>query len=216
MAFVNGIDVSDFQGTNIDWGQVKNSGYSFAISKATQSTDDVQQSFAHNMTGMRAAAMVAGAYHFLDWNASPAAQAAHFLSVYTPQNGDLPPALDCEACTVGPAAAIAQIAGFVQAVEPHLGGARMLLYMSYSFPDESLNGGSGFSGHPLWVAAYEGGDAVPVPPAWTAANVVMWQYSDGQIPQPQPAIGGLGVNIDRDRFVGDLTALHAFTLKNVR
>jgi lysozyme len=215
MAFVNGIDVSDFQGTQIDWGRVKNSGYSFAVTKATQSTDNVQQSFAHNIAGIRAAGMVAGAYHFLSWHTPPAAQAANFLSVYQPRNGDLPPALDCEACDVGPQAAIAQIAGFLQAVEPHLGGARMLLYMSFSFPDGNLNGGSDFSGHPLWVAAYNNDPAPPVPAAWNAGNVVMWQYSDGQIPQAQPAIDGLGVNVDRDRFVGDLDALHAFTLKNV-
>ena len=214
MAFVNGIDVSDFQGTQIDWGNVKSSGYSLAITKATQSTDVTEQSFAYNIAGIRAAGMVAGAYHFLSWHTDPAAQAAYFLSVYTPQNGDLPPALDCEACDVDAPTAIAQIAGFLRAVEPHLGGARMLLYMSYSFPGDNLNGGSDFSGHPLWVAAYEDGDDVPVPPAWTAANVRMWQFSDGQIPQPQPPVGALGANVDRDRFVGDLNALHAFTLKN--
>lgn len=215
MPFVNGIDVSDFQGNAINWSSVKNAGYSFAIAKATEGTGNVQTSFAHNISGIRAAGMVAGAYHFLSWTSDPAAQAEHFLSVYTPKNGDLPPVLDCEACTVSPAAAIAQISGFLQAVEPRLAGARMILYMSFSFPTDHLNGGSGFSGHPLWVAAYNNDGQPPVPAAWTNDKVVLWQYSDGSIPQTQPPIAALGTSVDRNRFIGDLNALRAFTVRNL-
>lgn len=220
MAFVNGIDVSDFQGDDIDWGQVKSSGYSFAIAKASQGTTDVQSSFGHNINGIRAAGMTAGAYHFLSWEDDPAAQAAHFRSAYTPRNGDIPPALDCEAVPAGMSsdAVIAQISGFLEAYEPHLAGARMLLYMSFSFPSESLNGGSGFSGHPVWIAAYNTDPFDSnIPPAWVGKTpgMVMWQYSDGSIPSTQPPIAGLGTSIDRDRFNGDLDALKAFTLKTL-
>lgn len=220
MDFVNGIDVSDFQGNDIDWAQVKSSGYSFAIAKATEGTGNVQSSFAHNINGIRAAGMVAGAYHFLSWEDDPAAQAAHFLSVYTPRNGDIPPALDCEAVPAGMSndAVIDQISGFLEAYEPHLGGARMLLYMSYSFPGENLNGGSDFGGHPIWIAAYNTDPFESnVPPEWVGKTpgMVMWQYSDGSIPSTQPPIEGLGTSIDRDRFNGDLEALKAFALKNV-
>jgi len=220
MTFVNGIDVSDFQGNDIDWNLVKESGYSFAIAKATQGSGNVQSSFAHNISGIRAAGMIAGAYHFLSWTDDPAAQAANFLSVYTPRNGDIPPALDCEAVPGGMSseAVMAQISGFLQAVEPHLKGARMLLYMSYSFPGEYLNGGSGYAGHPLWVAAYNDDSYQSnIPPGWAGKTpgMVMWQYSDGSIPTTQPPIAGLGSSIDRDRFIGDLAALKAFTLKNL-
>ena len=220
MDFVNGIDVSDFQGDDIDWNLVKDSGYSFAIAKATQGAGDVQTSFAHNIDGIRAAGMIAGAYHFLSWEDDPAAQAANFLSVYTPRNGDLPPALDCEAVPAGTSSdtCIAQISGFLEAVEPHLKGARMLLYMSYSFPSGYLNGGTDFGGHPLWVAAYNDDSYESnIPPAWAGKTpgMVMWQYSDGSIPTTQPPIAGLGSSIDRDRFIGDLDALKAFTLKNL-
>ncbi len=206
MNFVNGVDVSDFQ-PNVDWAQVKSSGHSFGISKATQSTDNVQTTFAGNMSSMRANGMVAGAYHFLSWHTDPVAQAQHFLSVYKPQNGDLPPALDCEACDVSADAAIAQMAKFLQTVEPHLGGARMLLYMSYSFPSGNLNGGSDFSGHPLWVAAYNSDPTPPVPPPWQ--NVVMWQYTDAL------QVAGISGGVDGDRFVGTLADLKAFALKNL-
>jgi lysozyme len=220
MAFVNGIDVSDFQGNDIDWSSVKASGYSFAIAKATQGTGNVQTSFAHNISGIRDAGMIAGAYHFLSWESDPRAQGAHFLSVYTPRKGDIPPALDCEAVPAGMSsgACISQISGFLNAVEPHLGGARMLLYMSFSFPSDNLNGGTDFSGHPVWIAAYNTDPfASNVPPAWVGKTpgMVMWQYSDGSIPAPQPPIAGLGSSIDRDRFNGDIDALKAFTLQNV-
>lgn len=219
MSFVNGIDVSDFQGNAIDWSRVRNAGYSFAIAKATQSTGNVQASFPHNISGIRAAGMVAGAYHFLSWTTDPAAQAEHFLSNYTPRNGDLPPTLDCEAVPQGMAsdACVNQISRFLEAYERHLHGARMMLYMSFSFPDDHLNGGTGFSGHPLWVAAYNSSTDVSgvTPDAWKKGKVAMWQFSDGAIPHPQPAIDGLGVNIDRNRFIGDVGALHAFTLKGL-
>lgn len=204
MMHVNGLDVSDYQ-PNIDWGRVHAAGYSFAIAKATESVANVQETFASNMAGIRAAGMIAGAYHFFSWIASPKAQAEHFLSVYRPTAGDLPPTLDCEACTVSPTDAIARVSAFLQYVEPHLNGARMLLYMSYSFPDEHLNGGSGFSGHPLWVAAYNNGAEAPVPSAWSKATI--WQWSDAG------DVDGIAGDVDLDRFLGSLDDLRAFTLK---
>ena len=206
MQFVNGVDVSDYQ-PDVNWASVKASGRSFGISKATESTDDVQDTFAGNMSAMRANGMVAGAYHFLSWHTDPVAQAQFFLSVYQPRNGDLPPALDCEACDVSADAAISQMAKFLQTVEPHLGGARMLLYMSYSFPADNLNGGSDFSGHPLWVAAYNDDPTPPVPPPWQ--SVAMWQFTDAL------QVDGIAGSVDGDRFVGTLDDLHAFTLKNI-
>lgn len=206
MLFCDGIDVSDYQGA-IDWKAARASGLTFAIAKATQGTHNVQDTFASNLAGMRAAGLTAGAYHFLDWNVDPVAQAQHFLSVYRPQNGDLPPTLDCEACTVRSNDAIASIAAFLRTVEPHLGGARMLLYLSYSFPDDHLNGGSGFSGHPLWVAAYNSDPNPPVPAAW--AKATMWQWTD------HASVPGVSGPVDGDRFCGSIADLHAFTLRGI-
>ena len=203
---VNGIDVSIYQG-DIHWPSVKASGYSFAVAKATEGAHYTDADFIYNLDGIREAGMVAGAYHFLDWNTDATAQAEHFLSVYQPRNGDLPPTLDCEACTVEPNVAIAMVSKFLQTVEPHLAGARMLLYMSFSFPSDHLNGGSGFSGHPLWVAAYNNDANAPVPNAWNKAT--MWQWSDSG------NVGGIEGSVDLDRFLGTLDDLHAFTLKGL-
>ena len=203
MEFVHGVDVSDYQG-NVSWPGVHASGYSFAIAKATEGTGNVQSTFGGNIAAIRAVGMVAGAYHFLDWNEDPVAQAHHFLSVYTPKPGDLPPTLDCEACTVSSAAAVAQVSGFIDEVERHLSGRRMLLYFSYSFPADHLEGGSAFGGHDIWVAAYSSAAEPPVPDAWEKATI--WQWSE------TGSVGGISGDVDLDRFVGTLDDLKAFCL----
>jgi GH25 family lysozyme M1 (1,4-beta-N-acetylmuramidase) len=186
---------------------VKGAGYEFVIAKATQGTDNVQATFPAYRDRVRSTGMRFGAYHFLDWTQDPVAQAQHFLSVYTPKSGDLPPMLDCEACTVSPTAAIMQMTSFLENVEPKLGGAKMLLYMSYSFPTDHLNGGSDFSGHPLFVAAYNDDLDPPVPTAWKAAT--FWQWTDSA------QITGISGNVDGDRFLGTSAELEALTLKGL-
>jgi lysozyme len=202
MDFVNGLDVSDFQGL-IAWEDVRASGYSFAIAKATEGTGNYQVTLPGNLTGGRAAGLIMGAYHFLDWNEDPIAQANHFLANYTPRVGDLPPALDCESCTCDSAQAVSKVSAFIAEVEKHLSGRRMLIYFSLSFPSDHLQGGSGFSGHPTWVADY-GVAEVPVPDAWTKTTI--WQYSD------TGKVGGIDGDVDLDRFVGTLDDLKAFVL----
>jgi GH25 family lysozyme M1 (1,4-beta-N-acetylmuramidase) len=92
----------------------------------------------------------------------------------------------------------------------------MLLYMSYSFPADHLNGGGGFAGHPLWVAAYEDpahGFADVTPEAWSNGRVPFWQYSDGTGQNPVPGIGA-DDGVDRDLFNGSAADLAAFTLRH--
>jgi lysozyme len=204
MNFVNGLDVSDYQ-ENVNWASVHAAGYSFAIAKATEGTGNTQETFAGNLAAIRAVGMVAGAYHFLDWNEDPIAQAHHFLSVYTPRKGDLPPTLDCEACTCDSAQAVSKVSAFIGEVEKHLSGRRMLLYFSASFPGDHLQGGSGFSGHPVWVAAYNND---PAPPTIAGVGQIkLWQYSESG------HVNGISGAVDLDRFVGTLSDLKAFALQ---
>jgi lysozyme len=215
MEFVNGIDVSD-NNPNVDWRQVHDSGYSFGICKASEGVGVRQDTFEPYMSAVRAAGMTAGAYHFFSWRSHPVEQAQFCLSRYTPRNGDLPPALDLEArhneTGLSSDENVKRAAAFLSAVEPHLAGHRMLLYMSFSFAHDALNGALGFSGHPFWIAAFNKGSEPPIPPGLSARNVVMWQHSDGEIPDGQPPIAGTHGFIDRDRFIGNLDALKAFRL----
>lgn len=202
---IRGCDISDYQNVQ-SFHAAQASGIGFVICKATQGTENVQTTFATYTKDARSIGLVVGAYHFFEWGVDPRAQAAHFLSVYKPQNGDLPPTIDCEAFSLGSADTTAAIQAWLDAVTPHLGGAKPIIYASYSAFGSAFDP-SGFSGHPTWVAAYNNdGFASNVPPG--LSNAVLWQYTDAaQVP-------GIG-NVDGDEFNGDEAALHALCLKGL-
>ncbi len=90
-----GIDVSHYQGV-VNWGAVKAAGCSFAFAKATEGTGIVDSEFAANWSGMKAAGLARGAYHFFHPSEDAAAQASRFLATVQLQPGDLPPVIDVE------------------------------------------------------------------------------------------------------------------------
>jgi GH25 family lysozyme M1 (1,4-beta-N-acetylmuramidase) len=213
------IDISDFQ-TVDSFHAVQSGGFGLVVCKATEGTGrgGDQDTFAGYRDRCRSINLPFGGYHFLSWMSNPADQVAHFLSKYTPQKGDFVPMLDNEACAVGDDAAIAQTAGFIEALEAKLvaagltypaaaawgGHPRIMLYFSLSFPNDHWKGGSAFAGHPAWVAAYNGDPFdTNIPDAWKgqAPGAVLWQYSD------DIAVPGIEQHCDGDRFEGpDLKA----------
>lgn len=208
---LRGIDISDFQDVN-SFHAVQNGGFSFVYCKATEGITNTQATFADYRDRVRSIGLPFGAYHFLKWSSDPVEQARHFLSVYTPQNGDLPPMLDLEACGVESWAAMNQVTEFLQNVECHLDGQRMVLYMSFSFPNDHLRGGFGFNGHPLWVAAYNSGDKdYNTPGAWVgkAPGVLFHQFSDDL------SVPGIPGAVDGDEFYGTQDDLNALLLKGL-
>jgi hypothetical protein len=60
---LKGIDVSHYQGS-INWKDVKNGGFSFAMAKATEGLTYVDPTFGTNYAGMHAVGLVRSAYHF--------------------------------------------------------------------------------------------------------------------------------------------------------
>ncbi len=203
---VKGIDISDFQ-TVGSFHAVEGAGYGFVVAKATQGTGNVQATFHDYATRVRSTSMVFGAYHFLSWQSDPAAQAQHFLAVYKPQNGDLPPMLDCEAFTVGQATATSMIAKFLEVVEPQLGGAKMLLYTNFAAIKEQAFTTDDFKGHPLWIAEYNSDAQPTIPQTWDTATI--WQFSSSA------AVPGIPGSVDADRFMGSAADLDAFRLKGI-
>src|SRR5262245_52462151 len=104
---LRGIDVSHHQGV-VDWGKVAKSDVVFAILKATEGGDYVDDTFARNLAGARAAGLVVGAYHFFTFCRPGAKQAANFLRVVPRDRPMLPPVVDIEFggnCTARPAVA---------------------------------------------------------------------------------------------------------------
>jgi len=83
-----GIDVSDYQGTSVNWTSVKNSGRVFAWTKATEGASGQyvsQASFTINENNGKAAGVYMGAYHYCHPERNtPAAEASYFWSVAGP------------------------------------------------------------------------------------------------------------------------------------
>lgn len=132
-----GLDVSHYQGV-IDWQRVANDGISFAYIKATEAGDWVDDTFARNWEGARAAGLEVGAYHFFTLCRTGADQAANFLRT-VPPDADLPPAVDLEfpmncSARPEPAALRTELAVFLETVEQAT-GRTALLYVEDEFDE---------------------------------------------------------------------------------
>jgi lysozyme len=194
---VKGIDVyhGDNGGNPIDWNAVKQAGISFAFAKATESTDFTDSMFQTNWSGMKAAGLVRGAYHFFHADVDPVAQAQFFLSTVGPLSpGDML-VLDLET-TNGQTDSVveAHAATFLDTVKAS-SGVTPFLYTSPLF----LSSYAQLGAYPLWIANY--GVSCPMVPApWT--TYVFWQSSGGTI---APISG----TVDLDSFNGTLAQLEA-------
>jgi lysozyme len=194
---VKGIDVyhGDNGGNAIDWNAVKQAGISFAFAKATESTDFTDSMFQANWSGMKAAGIVRGAYHFFHADVDPVAQAQFFLSTVGPLSpGDLL-VLDLET-TNGQTDSVveAHAATFLDTVKAS-SGVTPFLYTSPLF----LSSYAQLGAYPLWIAHY--GVSCPMVPApWT--TYVFWQSSGG-------TVGPISGTVDLDSFNGTPAQLEA-------
>ncbi|TPI56703.1 MULTISPECIES: GH25 family lysozyme [unclassified Mesorhizobium] len=92
---VRGIDVSHHQG-RIDWRRVAAADVAFAVIKATEGGDHVDDAFATNLREARAAGLAVGAYHFFTFCRPGADQAKNFIAVVPHDQPLLPPVVDIE------------------------------------------------------------------------------------------------------------------------
>lgn len=92
---VRGIDISHHQG-RIDWRRVAADDVAFAVIKATEGGDHVDDAFATNLREARAAGLAVGAYHFFTFCRPGADQAKNFISAVPRGEPLLPPVVDIE------------------------------------------------------------------------------------------------------------------------
>jgi lysozyme len=197
---LTGIDVSHYQG-QIDWDAVKAAGCAFAFAKATEGAGVTDPYFAANWTGMQAAGLVRGAYHFFHPAQDASQQAAHFLATVQLKPTDLPPVIDVEVNDgVANEAVVQGVQTWLDAVEQATGVAPIIYTAAY-FWNAHLN--AGFGRYPLWIAHYtSAATPAPLPEGWTGWT--FWQYSQSL------AIDGVNGAADHDYFnggVGDLRTL---------
>lgn len=208
---LEGIDVSKWQGA-IDYNQVRNSGRSFVIARASYGglTDEW---YTTNKANARAAGLAFGAYHFAypDLNPTDALaieEADTFVNQMGIQSGMLIPALDLERCnsSLGSAGMIHWVQVWLDRVYSRT-GARAMIYTSPNFWATCLGDTRWFAdnGYPiLWVAHWTTSSSPTVPAQnWGGRSWTFWQYtSSGSVP-------GVTGNVDLDRFNG--TSLSSVT-----
>ena len=213
--YSTGIDVSNHQGSKIDWPQVAGAGIAFSFLKASEGTTFTDATYALNRSGANAAAIPIGAYHFarpagtndVTLAASGIAQADHFVDVAQPRGGDLPPVLDLE--TSG-GLGVANLVKWTQAWATEVTartGLQPLVYTSPAFWKKSLGDTTAFAlaGNELWVAHWTSGAAPTVPASnWGGLGWTFWQWSDCQ---KIPGITTGCVDGDRANGIATIPAL---------
>jgi lysozyme len=166
-----GIDVSAWQG-EINWQQTIANGAAFVFIKASQQLFRDRR-FADNWKGARAANLPRGAYHYLTWDASPAAQARFFAQLLKSDAGEMSPVVDFEESAGCPPGAAAQLRIYMEEVEAALGRTCMV-YTSPGFWQAHGSRESFFGERPLWLAHW-GVEQPSVPSPWR--GYAFWQFT---------------------------------------
>jgi GH25 family lysozyme M1 (1,4-beta-N-acetylmuramidase) len=199
---IQGIDVASYQGYP-NWTSVKNSGKTFAFTKATEGTTYTNPYFATNWARIKSAGLIRGAYHYGHPGTDPVAQANYFCNVVAPTSGDLQMTLDIETTDGKTASQVRSwIVAFINQIKSRTGRPG-IIYTGFYFWRDSAGNGSNLN-CPLWLAAYVSNPTPYVPAAWSTWS--FWQYTDtGSVP-------GVSGNVDRDAWNGSLTGLNNLRL----
>ena len=194
---VRGIDVSHHQG-QIDWRRVAADDVAFAVIKATEGGDHVDDAFARNLEEARAAGLAVGAYHFFTFCRPGADQAKNFISVVPQDQPLLPPVVDIEFggnCPRRPTPErlSAELAAFIVPVEAAF-DKPAIVYLT----DEAAEAYAGrIAARPLWLRSLL---LEPDRDDW-----VYWQYHN------RGRIDGINGDVDLNVLQGGLAVLNALS-----
>lgn len=204
---VLGIDIASYQhpnGAAIDWPTVA-ANRRFVIVKATEGTGYTNSYYADDSQKARAAGMIVGAYHWLNYTSSGEAQADHFLAALggTVPDGDLPAMLDVEQdeSSHTPAQRVAIMKAWLDRVE-QVTGRKPMIYSGTWYWSGYLSNPTGYAGvYPMvWAAYVSGCPSVPD----DFPGLTMWQYLGGDGVTP-----GIDAACDQDMFYGSEAELYA-------
>ncbi len=205
LSYVEGIDVSHYQGT-IDWNRVAASGKAFVFAKATEGQTYTDPTYSTNRAGAEAAGLRFGAYHFArpDTTANDAVlEADHFAAVARWTQGEIAPALDLE---VNGGLSVSALQTWVKTFLGELSaktGKLAVIYTSPSFWQTSMGDTASFANHgykTLWIANW--GVSQPTVPAknWGGHGWTFWQWTDCE------TVPGISGCVDGDRYNGTVAA----------
>jgi lysozyme len=189
-----------YHGNAVDFAEVSTGGIVAVIHKATQGATFQDSKYRARRDEAKALGLLWGAYHF-STGELVADQVTNFLRHAKPDEDELI-ALDWEPSD-GPDMTIEQARQFVKMIRSETGrwpciyGGHLIRESVGHMPDEVL------SQCPLWYARYATAP-VGIPTAiWP--TYTLWQYTDGDVPDPTPTQGTSGA--DRNRFQGTVEQL---------
>ena len=200
-ATVEGIDVSVWQGSSIDWKAVHGSGRQFGIARISYGTGTIDATFPGNWNGMKAAGMIRGAYQWFRPAQDAKAQADIVVAhVGKLGPGDLPVTADVEETQgLSGAQITAALHTWMNAVEAGT-GKKPIIYSGKYFWNDNV-GSKDFSSYPYWIPAY-GPTCPDLATAWSGWE--FFQYTD------KASVPGVSGGVDGDKFNGSLAELQAF------
>lgn len=207
--FLYGIDISKFQGNEVEMLNSTKDSLTFVICKATEGITYTDPDFAANWKNIAAKGFIRGAYHFYHCNDAPATQAANFLAHIMPLRAiDLPPIVDFENGGIPSGSAIDEVQknllSFLKLIEEKT-NRKPMIYTNINVGNKYLNN-SAFADYALWVADYNGQAEPQVPIAWQDQSWAFWQKSSSY------SIGK--IKNDFDLFNGSRADLKKFNKNN--
>lgn len=173
---VFGIDISRYQGNEINFLNKQVDKLSFIICKATEGITYTDSSFKTNWPAIQAKGYVRGAYHFYHCKDDPSKQVANYLGVMgTFLAADFPPIVDFEESSidagVNKASIQPNLLQFLTLLEQKT-GRKPLIYTDNNTANAYLTDPA-FTGYSLWIANYN--STLKIPNVWK--NWTIWQQS---------------------------------------
>lgn len=159
----------------IDFAKMKAAGAVGVIFKVSQATW-TDKTFLAQWGEAKAAGLLRGGYHYLDWTTGGAAQAAYYWNILKADPPDLPPIVDYEQNPgsmngVAMRSILKEWLGYFAVFV-----GKPVIYTSPGFWSSYGSKDLGWLDCDLWIAHYTTNAAPTIPPPWT--KYALWQYTD--------------------------------------
>jgi lysozyme len=203
--FVYGIDISSYQGNEIEVINAHQNSLGFVICKATQGAYGTDPKFQENWSKIKTDGFIRGAYHFYVSKDNPEAQATHFANtVKSMDSTDLPPVVDFEIGGIDQKTPVLEVSEglvrFIHTAEQLL-GRKLMIYTDIPTADKYLRDEQ-FTDYALWIANYVNKPQPDLPITWKNNGWMFWQRNANYKIE--------NFTDDSDVFNGDMTKLNEF------
>jgi lysozyme len=176
---VYGIDISKYQGNEINQLNKQTDPLTFIICKATEGVTYTDPDFSTNWSTIQSKGYVRGAYHFYHCDDSPEQQVEHYLTVIGKLLAtDFPPIVDFEELSIdqgiNKATIQPNLLQFLTLLEQKT-GRKPLLYTDNDTANTYLTD-TAFANYNLWIADYN--STITLPTVWKSKTWTLWQKSE--------------------------------------